>query len=242
MHPVLWSWGPLTIHTYGVLLALAVLVASQLAARQAPRVGAAPAQLLDLCIWSVVGGLAGGRLVYLAQNWPLYRAHPWEIIRLDHGGLVFYGGLIGGVVTAVLLVRRWRWPVVPTLDLLIPYVAIAQAVGRLGCFFNGCCYGRPTTGPWGVLFPGEALARHPTQLYESAALLVLAAALLRRARQPIAAGTQLAWYGVGYGAWRFAVEFLRGDNPGVLGPLTFSQVVGLPLIVVSLWWLCTRSK
>jgi len=242
MHPVLWSWGPLTIHTYGVLLALAVLVASQLAARQAARVGATPAQLLDLCIWSVVGGLAGGRLIYIAQNWPLYHAHPWEMFRLDHGGLVFYGGLIGGVATAALLVRRGHLPVATTLDLLIPYVAVAQAIGRLGCFFNGCCYGRPTAGPWGITFPGEGLARHPTQIYESAALLLLAAALLRRARRPVAPGTQLAWYAIGYGAWRFAVEFLRGDNPPVLGPLTFSQVVSIPLLGVALWWLRTRSR
>lgn len=240
MHPVLWSWGPLTIHTYGVLLALAVLVAGRLAARQAPRVGAAPAQLVDLFVWSVAGGLLGARLVYIAQNWPLYRAQPWEMFRLDHGGLVFYGGLVGGIATTLLLARRMRLPVMPTLDLLIPYVAVAQGIGRLGCFFNGCCYGRPTTAPWGVVFPGAAIARHPTQLYESAAIFLLAAALLRRVRHPVAPGTQLAWYAVGYGAWRLTVEFLRGDNPPVLGPLTFSQVVSLPLVVFGLWLLRRR--
>lgn len=242
MYPVLWSWGPLTIHTYGVLLAVAVLVAAQWAARQAPRIGAAPAQIMDLALWGVVGGLAGGRLVYVAQHWPWYRAQPWEILRLDHGGLVFYGGLIGGVAAALWLARRRRLPVLPTIDLLIPAVALAQAIGRLGCFFNGCCYGRPTTGFWGVLFPGHALARHPTQLYESAALLLLAAALWRRSRDAIRPGTQLAWYAVGYGLWRFAVEFLRGDNPAILGPLTFSQMVSLPLVVAALSWLRRRSR
>ncbi|OGX38143.1 MAG: prolipoprotein diacylglyceryl transferase [Omnitrophica WOR_2 bacterium RIFCSPHIGHO2_02_FULL_68_15] len=242
MYPVLWSWGPVTIHTYGVLLAAAVLIAAQMAARRAGRIGATPTQVMDLSLWSVVGGLAGGRLVYVAQHWPFYRAQPWEILRLDHGGLVFYGGLLGGVATALWLARRQRLPVLPTMDLLVPSVALAQAIGRLGCFFNGCCYGRPTTGWWGVLFPGEALARHPTQLYESAALLLLAAALFQRARTPVAAGTQLAWYAVGYGAWRFAVEFLRGDNPLVLGPLTFSQVVSIPLIAAALLWLRARSR
>lgn len=242
MHPILFRIGPITVHTYGVLLAVAVWLAIARAARQAPRLGVAPGRLTDFCLWVVVGGLVGARLVYIAQHWPVYRDAPWEILRIDHGGLVFYGGLLGGVVTGAALKHRWRLPGWATADLLVPYLALAQALGRIGCFFNGCCYGRPTTGVWGVLFPGHALACHPTQLYEAAFLFLFSAWLIRRGRRPTAPGTQVGWYAVGYGAWRFAVEFLRGDNPAWLGPLTFSQVVSLPLMLAGIWWLRRSSR
>lgn len=237
MHPILFRLGPLTIHTYGVLLAIAVLVALQLAARQAPRIGLEPNRLIDFCLWMVVGGLLGARLVYILQNWPTYRDAPWELIRIDHGGLVFYGGLIGGVATGLALKRRWRMPGWATADLLLPYLALAQAIGRVGCFFNGCCYGEPTRGPLGVTFPGTDIARHPTQLYEAVFLFVFSTWLIRRGRGETAPGTQVGWYALGYGLWRFAVEFLRGDNPAWMGPFTFSQVISLPLAAFGAWLL-----
>ena len=253
MHPILWSWGPITLYSYGAALAIAVLLAARLAARRASTIGATPTQIVDLVLWIMLGGIVGARLVYVAQQWPIYAADLFEILRLDHGGLVFYGGLAGGTLTALLVIRRMRLSAWRTLDLLMPAVALGQAIGRIGCFLNGCCYGEPTTAPWGVRFPGEAFARHPTQLYESAALFLLAGLLLRRARpvrhpaargamshgarRPAAPGTILAWYLIGYGAWRFAVEFLRGDNPSWLWGLTFSQVVSVPLVLLGLWWL-----
>jgi len=270
MHPVLWSWGPVTLYTYGAMLAIAVTAALQLAVRRADRAGVPPERIVDLGLVVLVGGIVGARAVYVAQHWPTYAEAPWEILRLDHGGLVYYGGLFGGVAAALVAIWRLRYPVWATLDLLVPSVALAQGIGRLGCFFNGCCYGVPTTRPWGVRFPGEVVARHPTQLYESAALLLLTGALLWRARRPagqravvyrlapkgtfgeakrvgalssapgIAPGTQVAWYLVGYGAWRFTVEFLRGDNPPVLGILTFSQVVSVPLVALGVWLLWRR--
>ena len=229
MHPILWSWGGFSVYSYGVVLAIAVLLATTLALRRAGVIGVSPAQLMDLVIWSVAGGIVGARLVYVTQNWPLYRETPWEILRLDHGGLVFYGGLLGGLITAVALIRRMQWSLWPVVDLLVPYLALAQGIGRIGCFLNGCCYGRATTLPWGVRFPADAVARHPTQLYESAVLLMMALWLERRSRRPdkgrgaasdgrshrkVAPGSQLAWYVMLYGSWRFAVEWIRGDNHG----------------------------
>ena len=240
MHPVLWSWGPVTLYTYGVMLAIAVLVAIQLAMHRAAGAHLPPDRIVDLCLITLLGGIVGARAVYVAQQWPLYAEAPLEILRLDHGGLVYYGGLFGGTVAALLAIARWRWPLWATLDLLVPSVALAQGIGRLGCFFNGCCYGVPTTLPWGVRFPGEMVARHPTQLYESAALILLTGALLWRGRRAVAPGTQLAWYLIGYGAWRFLVECLRGDNPPVAGGLTFSQVVSIPLVMLGVWLLWRR--
>ena len=242
MHPVLLRWGRVTLHAYGVLLAIAVFAAARLAARRAPRVGATASQVMDVCLWGVLGGLLGARLVYVVQHWPFYAATPWEIVRLDHGGLVFYGGLLGGLAAALVVVRRVGLPGWRTLDLLVPSVVLAQGIGRLGCFLNGCCYGTPTTRPWAVRFPGESVARHPTQLYESAALLVLAGALLWCARQPLRLkpGVLTGWYLVSYGVWRFGVEFVRGDNAPVAGALTFSQVVSIPLVLLGVWLLWRR--
>lgn len=241
MHPVLWSWGPVTLYTYGALLAIAVMAALQVAVRRADRAGVPADRVVDLGLIILVGGIIGARAVYVAQHWPIYAETPWEILRLDHGGLVYYGGVFGGAAAALVAIRRWRSPLWATLDLFVPSVALAQGIGRLGCFFNGCCYGVPTTRPWGVRFPGELVARHPTQLYESAALLLLTGALLWRARRHVVPGTQVAWYLIGYGAWRFTVEFLRGDNLPVLGILTFSQVVSVPLVIVGAW-LLWRSR
>ena len=239
MHPILFHWGPVTLYSYGVLLALGVLLAVRLASRRAGALGTTPARTADFVIWVVLGGLLGARVVYVLQNWPVYAGTPLEIFRLDHGGLVFYGGLLGGFVTAGLLIRRWRWPLVATLGFFIPYGALAQAIGRLGCFFNGCCYGKPTTLPWAVRFPGETVARHPTQLYEAAALFLLYGVLRRvHATRPSAV---IGIYFLGYGGWRFLIEFLRGDNPAVIGPLTFSQVVSVPCVLLGLWLISRRA-
>ena len=242
MHPVLARLGPITLHTYGVVFAIAVLVAMQWAMARARHQDLPTAHLLDLILWILVGGLVGARLVYVFQHWSFYATDPAEILRLDHGGLVFYGGFLGGAVVGVYLLRRWRLPGHPSgewvgkiADLLVPSLALAQAIGRIGCFFNGCCYGEPTTWAWGVQFPHESFARHPTQLLESAALFLLAGLLFWRARRPMAPGTLVGWYLIGYGVWRFAVEFLRGDNPMWLGSLTFSQVVSAPLVLIGLW-------
>ncbi len=240
MHPVLWSWGPVTLYTYGALLAIGVMAALQLAVWRAPRAGVPSDRIVDLGLVILIGGIIGARAVYVAQHWPTYAEAPWEILRLDHGGLVYYGGFFGGAVAALLMIRRLRWPVWATLDLLVPSVALAQGIGRLGCFFNGCCYGISTTCLWGVRFPGEVVARHPTQLYEAAVLFILVGVLLWRARRLCIPGTQVAWYLIGYGAWRFAIEFLRGDNPPVLGIFTFSQVVSVPLVILGAWLLWRR--
>ena len=128
------------------------------------------------------------------------------------------------------------------LDLFMPPLALAHAVGRIGCFLNGCCYGKPTALPWGVLFPPDILYRHPTQLYEAAALAVIFLLLKRIERRSPPAGTVLLAYGLLYGAWRFLVEFLRADNPPVLAGLTLFQLASLPLALLCGCLLLLRSR
>lgn len=242
MHPVLFRIGPLSFYSYGLAIAVGFLCASALAARRARALGLDPARIQSVALTALAAGLIGGRLAYVLLNWELYRADPWEILRLDHGGLVFYGGLGAGLAAAVAAIRRARWALLPTVDLFIPPLVLAHAIGRIGCFLNGCCYGRFTDAPWGVVFPGEAFARHPTQLYESAALLLIFLGLKRlEARRP-APGAVLLVYGTSYGIWRFAVEFLRGDNPRLWLDLTLFQLASLAVVGLSLLLLLARRR
>lgn len=237
MHPILFKIGPLTLYSYGLAIALGFLLASWLAGRRARAAGTDPAAVQRVALTALLAGLAGGRAAYVLLNWEIYAANPLEILRLDHGGMVFYGGLAAGVLGGVLAMRAAKLPVLATLDLLMPPLVAAHAAGRVGCFLNGCCYGVPTALPWGVVFPPDIYYRHPTQLYETGALLLIFLALKRAERRSPPAGTVLLLYGLLYGSWRFFLEFLRGDNLRVLFGLTVFQLSSLPLALLCGWML-----
>ena len=215
----------------------------------------------DLLLAAVLGGIVGGRFLYIVLNWPVYAGRPWEMAALWHGGLIYYGGFLGGLGAMLWwlhrqLVRAHRWSGeagLRVVDAFMPAVALAQSVGRLGCFFNGCCYGRPTLSRWGMVFPGAPLPLYPTQLFESFGALMLFVLLrvvqirLERARAP-RPGLLTGWYLVGYGVLRFSLEFVRGDNPRWWLGLTLSQLIGLAvvplgliLLVCSHSWRCQRT-
>lgn len=231
MHPVLLRLGPLTLYSYGLAIAAGFLLAVSLAARRARAVGIDPARIQRVAMTALLVGIVGGRAAYIFLNWDLYRADPLEILRLDHGGLVFYGGLFAGVLAGAAAIRAAGLPLLATLDLLMPPLVVAHAIGRVGCFLNGCCYGKPTALPWGVVFPPDILHRHPTQLYEAAALAGIFFLLKRIERRSPPAGTVLLTYGLLYGGWRFLAEFLRGDSPPLLMGLTVFQLASLPLFL-----------
>ena len=173
MHPILFHIGPLTLYSYGLMIAIGFLVAITLACRQATKLGLSPERIQTLGLVTLLSGLVGGRLGFVFLNWEFYRGNLLEILRLDHGGLVFYGGLGLGILMGLLYIRRSKLPMAQTVDLMVPPLVLAHAIGRIGCFLNGCCYGKFTDLPWGVAFPPETLHRHPTQLYEAGALLLL---------------------------------------------------------------------
>lgn len=219
MHPILWQCGPVTLYSYGLMVAVGLFAAMGLAAARA-RVTSIPAdRIQSLIFFAFLGGIVGARAVYVILNWSDFAASPIEIVRLDHGGLVFYGGLAGGLMTLFLFMRRFQLPVGRTLDLLTPPLALAHAIGRIGCFLNGCCYGK-RIGSF----------QHPTQLYEAGALLVLLALLLRMEKRGLKPGDLSLLYGFLYGLWRFGIEFLRADNPMVAGGLTHFQWASLTLV------------
>lgn len=241
MYPVLFSIGPFTLHTYGVFIAAAFLAALVLA-RQAARTARIPdAFVLDLAGISMLSGVLGARLLYVAQNWDTFARNPVEIFKLWEGGLVFYGGFLVAAGAAVLLTRMQRQSLPHVADLAAPALAIGQAIGRLGCLSAGCCYGKPTDRFCAVHFTHpEALAPlgiglHPTPLYEAVGCALLGGGLVWLARRRTLPAGALFWiYVLGYGILRFTVEMLRGDvRGGSFAGLYPSQWLALIAVLLS---------
>lgn len=159
------------------------------------------------------------------------------------GGLTFYGGLLAAAPLGLWFARRKGLGVLRTGDLAAPALFLGLAIGRVGCFLNGCCYGAPTDGALGAAFPGLAQPRHPTQLYESAIALALFALLTWLARRPRGDGAILGWGLLIYASLRPILELWRDDPRGGLGPLSTSQLLSLPLLAAGAWlvWRARRS-
>ena len=236
MHPVLFQIGSFTIYSYGFFVALAMMLAFFAAQRQAVALKVSAGTATDLLVVLFVSGVIGARLFFIAQNFGDYQKDFWRLFSLREGGLVWYGGFIAAALAGVVYGRARRLPFFKWSDFLAPILALGHAVGRLGCFFNGCCYGRVTTGRFGFVFDGEAIPRIPTQLYESALLLTLSAYLFYRIRKPHADGEIFARYLVAYSVSRFVIEFWRGDQIPV-AHLTIPQWISLFLFFGGVVWM-----
>ena len=233
MHPLICKIGPLTVYSYGVMLTVAVLVCSLLLTREAKRLGLSADIVLDLIFWIVVGGILGARLFYIALNLEFYLEDPWEIIMLQHGGLAFQGGLLGGILSGLYFIRRHALPLLPTLDLVAPYIALGHAIGRIGCFLNGCGYGKEV--PWGIFFPSHQANMHPTQLYESAGLLVIFLILKRCERSIKYPGQIFVYYLMLSSVLRFTNEFFRADHIELWMGLSIFQIVSVGILIMAFY-------
>ena len=213
--------GPFTLHTYGVLLAVAFLAGLWVASRQARRSGLEASKITDMAVWVLIAGLVGAKALLVGVEWSYFSRNPKDVFSIFQSGGVFYGGLIGGILVAALLVRRYRLPGWATADVLAPGVAIGQAIGRLGCFSAGCCWGRATNVPWAVTFTDVYAARqvgtpidtalHPSQLYESFVVFLVFLFLLWLAPRKRFHGAVTLAYVALYSVARFVLEFWRGD-------------------------------
>ncbi|MFC1590236.1 prolipoprotein diacylglyceryl transferase [Candidatus Omnitrophota bacterium] len=234
MHPILVKIGPLTVYSYGLMVALGFGLAAYLAARRSRAFGISANDAIDLLICILVAGIAGARLTYVLLHLDHYRAFPMEIFLINRGGLAFYGGLVFGVLGALICIKKKRLPVWKTADLLAPFVALAHALGRIGCLLNGCCVGRQAPAGFfaAVSFPGDPLMRHPTQAYSAAALFFIFIFLWKRQDKRSFDGEVFFLYCMSYSIYRFAIEFMR-DDPSVYLGLTLSQVLSLAVFSVS---------
>src|SRR6266850_2424556 len=258
MYPILFRIFNFPINTYGVFLALAFLGAIYVTVKLAGRDGLPRERIYDLCLWMLLASLVGSKILMFFTE-PEYREHPAQLFSLDflRSGGVFYGGLIGAVTSAYILIRRYGLPWWKTADACAPGIALGNVLGRLGCFSAGCCWGKPTTLPWGVRFTElgheitgvpAGVPLHPTQLYESFAMLIVFFFLLWLHRRRRFSGQVILAYALLYSAIRFAIEFLRDDPRGdimgltTLTGLSTSQMIGVVVGVTSLVLMIIRWR
>ncbi len=255
MYPELFRIGSFPINTYGVFLALAFLSAILITVKLASRDGLPREKVYDLCLWMLLSSLIGSKILMLFTE-PEYRDHPLQLLSLDflRSGGVFYGGLIGAVVAGYLLMRRYNLPWWKTADACAPGIAIGNFFGRQGCFAAGCCWGKPTSLPWGVKFTelGHEITGvptdtylHPTQLYESFAMLLVFGFLLWLHKRRRFSGQVILFYALLYSVIRFGIEFLRDDPRGDVFGLTtltglstsqiISLLVGVSALAILIW-------
>ena len=243
MYPELFRIGNFPINTYGVFLALAFLFAILITVRLAASDGLPREKIYDLSLWMLLASLIGSKILMFFTE-PEYRDHPLQLISLDflRSGGVFYGGLIGAIVVGYFLMRRYKLPWWKTADACAPGIAIGNFFGRQGCFAAGCCWGKPTNLPWGVKFTelGHDITGvpidtylHPTQLYESFAMLIVFFFLLWLHKLKRFSGQVILLYALLYSVIRFAIEFFRDDPRGdILGLTTMtglstSQIISI---------------
>src|SRR4030081_2620077 len=253
MYPRLFELGPITLYTYGVLLAAAYLVGLKLAMVRAKARGLDANRVLDLGIYIIISALVGAKLLLLVTDFRTFKADPHELLTLARSGGVFYGGLILAVVVALWYIRRVGLPLWTTCDVFAPGIALGHVVGRFGCFFAGCCFGKPTSAAWGITFTDPFAAAnvgtplgvplHPTQLYEAGAeLLILSVLLVSERKGRLFAGRTFWLYMLLYAVSRFIIEFYRGDERGVVGIFSTSQFISIVLAPIAIIMLVYLSR
>jgi phosphatidylglycerol:prolipoprotein diacylglycerol transferase len=245
--------GQITLYTYGLLLAAAYLLGLKLAMVRARTRGLDHNRVLDLGIYIIISALIGAKLLLLVTDYRTFRADPGELLTLARSGGVFYGGLILAVVVALWYIRRVGLPLWTTCDVFAPGIALGHVVGRFGCLFAGCCYGKPTMKPWGIVFTDPFAAAnvgtplgvplHPTQLYEAGAEFLILMLLLFTERKGRAFAGRTFWlYMLLYAISRFIIEFYRGDERGMVGMFSTSQFISVLLAPLAMAMLVYLSR
>jgi phosphatidylglycerol:prolipoprotein diacylglycerol transferase len=216
---------------YGLLIGLGVVLAVILSYQRAHRHGIEPERILDLVIWILPIGVIGARLYYVIFNWDYYSQDFMTILNIRGGGLAIHGGIIAGAITGYLLCKHYKINFLEILDLFLPAVSLAQAIGRWGNFFNSEAHGGPTDLPWAILINGEYV--HPTFLYESIWCLGLFFFLVYIDNNRKFRGQVACLYGILYSVERFFVEGLRTDSL-MIGSFRQAQMISIVILLVSL--------
>ncbi len=261
MHPILfeitkidlgsWTIGPIPIRMYGLMIGIGFLLGIWLASRRAKKEGLNPDLILDMGVYLLLAAIIGSRALYVLTSLDEFAHNPLDVFAVWKGGLVFYGGVLGAVPVGIWYVRKHGLPVWKTADIMAPYIALGHAFGRLGCFFAGCCYGSPCSGPLCITFnDAHSLAPRgvplfPSQLAESGGeFLIFALRLfLRRSKK---FDGQLFWlYIIFYAVLRFSLEFFRGDADRGLyfgNAVSQSQIIAIGMFVFSVFALWKSGK
>jgi phosphatidylglycerol:prolipoprotein diacylglycerol transferase len=251
MVPVLLHLGPLTIYTFGAMMALGFLIAGYVVSVELERKGLDPEHAWSIVLWAAIGGIAGSRILAIVADWRSFLAHPLASL-LSGSGFVWYGGLIGGFASVTAFLRYWKLPWLRVVDTIAPGLAIGQAIGRIGCQVSGDGdWGKPTTLPWGMRYPDaivgwESWVResglpadvrvHPAPVYETLAYSAIFVLLWKLRRRGLADGSMLWAYLATSAVARFAIEAVRVE-PVLAGGLTQAQWIAIPLGAVGLAFL-----
>jgi len=252
MYSILFQFGNFHIYAYGFFIVAGLVTAVVLAGLKIRKsnIGISFENVVDLFFYTVLSALIGSRILFVLINFDVYRQHPMKIFKIWEGGLVFYGGLVLAVIVAFWYMKWHRLPIWKVADLISPLIALGLFFGRIGCFLAGCCYGKETSLPWGVVFKNpDSLARlnvplHPTQLYDAANGLAIFFFLNWMERRKTFDG-QIFWLFLFlYSITRFFIEIFRGDPRGFLFGdfLSTSQGIGILLAILSIFVLFYMKK
>ncbi|MDR1695120.1 MAG: prolipoprotein diacylglyceryl transferase [Endomicrobium sp.] len=244
MHPILFSFGKITLYTYGFFIAAAFIAALSYVSYVLKKTKSeilTQDELYNLFFGLIISGIIGARVFYIFVNFGSFAASPLDIFKVWEGGLVYYGGFITAIAFFVRFAVKKKKSVLKLTDIFAPALSLAHFFGRIGCFFAGCCYGRECGLPWAVVFndPNSLAVKHvhlhPTQLYEAAGNLALFVFLHFYNKKNHAEGMSLAFYLTGYSVLRFAVEFFRGDyRGGNYFGLSISQIISAILFAAGI--------
>lgn len=239
MRPILIQIGEFGIPSYGVMLAVSFLVAILFVKRAAKHFDISPVIIENLAFYVMLGVIVGGRLLYAVFHWQQYAHDLLGILRIWEGGMMFYGGFIGGLFAGSLYLNRQQISVLVLGDIVAPAVALGQFFTRIGCFLNGCCFGTPSELPWAIKFPDNCVAGgspvadftlHPTQIYASLFGLALFFFLKSRLYRPHKTGEIFSLYLIFSGIFRFSVDFIRYFEDSA--NFWINQIIALVLVLI----------
>jgi len=242
MHPDLFSIGPLTLHTYGLLIAIGFVTGLMIAIRTGKRHGIDSQRIMDISFLLIISGIIGSRIAYVLMNISYYMTDPLGVFKLWEGGLVFSGGLIAAIIVIYFYFKRHKFNMLQMGDIFAPSIAIGQAIGRLGCFMAGCCYGKPTSEPWSVIFTNPKsiaplnIPLHPTQLYDFLSnSLIFIIVMILSARKKFN-GQVFVWFLIMHSVARLLIERFRGDDRGLFPGTgwTMTQFMAILILLSSL--------
>lgn len=251
MNPVLFQIGHFTLRWYGVMIATAILVSVWVAAKEGTRKGFDPKRIKDFALFVIIGGLIGARIYYvLFSDVNYFLARPLGIFAIWEGGLAIHGAVIGGLFVTIYYTLKekipfWRWA-----DTFAPSLILGQAIGRIGCFFNGDAHGYPTSLPWGLVYSKDSpagqmypdLPLHPTQLYELGFNLVIFLILWKLRKRDLFDGFLFLLYVLFYSSARIFVEYFRADRLTFFGDISVAQTIGVVGILLSICFLVILNQ
>jgi phosphatidylglycerol:prolipoprotein diacylglycerol transferase len=251
MYPILFNFRFVTIYSYGLFVALAFIVAtyySSYSIKKSKEKLISQDELCSLVTYIFIFALVGGRGFYVFTDLGEFILEPINIFKLWHGGFVYYGGFISAVIFIIVYARRKKKDFLKLCDFFCPVLTLGHAIGRIGCFFAGCCYGRHSTLPWAVVFMDKnSLAirgkyLHPTQLYESFANFLLFLFLHFYSRRKNRVGAVFGIYLIAYAVLRFIIEFFRDDYRGSsFFCFSISQVISIFLFIIGVFVACRKE-